>query len=205
MRVGIADRINAVPSIGWVLLIYGGARMIGAIVFQGVPDGRRLGQGLAVLGCAFVAIGWIKVLHTESDSYTGAFREDLRVLGSIQTAIPKPVSGSTIWTFGQPVLYAPEIPVFGNTWDMTTSVQLQYDNPTLASFVAQPGTEFVCGADGVKPSGAYLEPEAAALGSAYGSTYFVNTSTGEAVLINSQADCRRAASSFEPSPLLPPE
>jgi hypothetical protein len=205
MRVGIADRINAVPSIGWVLLLYGGARMIGAIVFQGVPDGRRLGQALAVLGCAFVAIGWIKVLHTESDSYTGAFREDLRVLGSIQAAIPKPVSGSTIWTFGQPVLYAPEIPVFGNTWDMTSSVQLQYDDPTLASFVAQPGTEFVCGADGVKPSGAYLEPEAQSLGSAYGSTYFVNTSTGEAVQIDSQADCRRAASSFEPSPFLPPE
>jgi hypothetical protein len=103
------------------------------------------------------------------------------------------------------VLYAPEIPVFGNTWDMTTSVQLRYDDPTLASFVALPGTEFVCGATGVKPSGAYLEPEARVLGSAYGSTYFVNTSTAEAERIDSQAECRRAASSFEPSPELPPE
>ena len=59
----------------------------------------------------------------------------------------------------------PEIPVFGNTWDMTTAVQLQYDDPTLESFVALPGTVFDCGAKEVKPGGAYLEPEASALAS----------------------------------------
>jgi hypothetical protein len=202
LRVGDGSRINAVASIGWVLLFYGGARMIGAIVFQGVPDGRRFGQAFALLGCAFVAVGWVKVLHAESDSYTGAFREDLRVLSSIQAAIPQPAHEGTIWTFGQPVLYAPEVPVFGNTWDMTSAVQLQYDDPSLASFVAQPGTVFDCGTEGVKPAGAYLEPEAKTLESPYGRTYFVNTVSREAVRINSQAECRRAASSFEPSPFI---
>jgi hypothetical protein len=209
LRVGIADRINAVPSIGWVLLFYGGARMIGTIVFQGVPDDRPglfdkryLGQGLALVGCALVTIGWIHTLHAESDSYTGAFNEDLRVLASIQTTIPEPAQKSTIWTFGQPVLYAPEIPVFGNTWDMTSAVQLQYNDPTLTSYVALPETVFNCGPKEVKPSVAYPEPEAKALASSYGRTYFVNTVTGEAVKIDSQAECRRAASSFEPSPLI---
>jgi hypothetical protein len=208
LRVGIANRINAVPSIGWVLLFYGGARMIGAIVFQGVPDDgpgllgrRRLGQALAVVGCALVALGWVKTLHAESDSYTGAFKEDLRVLASIQSAIPDPTPEGTIWTFGQPVLYAPEIPVFGNTWDMTTAVQLQYDDPSLTSYVALPETVFDCGPKEIKPGGpGYLEPEASALASPYGRTYFIDTNTGEAVKIDSQAECLRAASSFVPSP-----
>lgn len=205
MRVGIADRINAVPSIGWVLLFYGGARVIGALIFQSVPNGRRLGQAVAVVGCCLVAIGWIRVLHEESDSYTGAFREDLRVLNSIQTAIPDPTPESTIWTFGQPVLYAPEIPIFGNTWDMTTSVQLRYDDPSLTSYVALPEVQFKCTSTGVEPSVAYSAEEAPILASTYGHTYFINTNTGENVRIDNQAECRRAASSYEPSPLLPPE
>ena len=208
VRVGIADRINAVPSIGWVLLFYGGARMIGALVFQAVPNGRRLAQSLALLACALVAIGWIRTLHAESNSYTAAFREDVRVLNTIQAAIPSPAPEAIIWTFGQPVEIAPEIPVFGNTWDMTAAVQLRYDDPMLASYVALPGTVFNCLANEAEPGGAYggsetpwNEPHR----SEYGRTYFVNTVTGHAVRIDSQAECRRAANSFEPSPLLPAE
>lgn len=204
MRVGIADRINAMPSIGWILLLYGGARMVGVLVFQGIPNRRLLAQGLAVLGCALLAVGWIKVLTAESDSYTGAFREDLRVLNTIQTALPEPTPESTIWTFGQPVLYAPEIPVFGNTWDMTTSVQLQYDDPTLASYVALPGTVWNCKANEVEPTVSYTPEEAAAVASEYGKTYFMDTTTGEYEAIESQAECRRAINSFELAPLLPP-
>lgn len=204
MRVGIADRINSVPSIGWVLLFFAAARMIGAMVFQGVPNGRRLAQGVAVIGCALIALGWIRVVTAESDSYTAAFREDLRVLHAVQTAIPTPAPESTIWTFGQPVLYAPEIPIFGNTWDMTSSVRLQYDDPTLASYVAYPETVFNCLADSVEPGGAYQEEEAKVLTSPYGKTYFVDTNTGKAVRIESQSQCRQAAETFEPSPLLPP-
>ncbi len=204
LRVGIADRMNAVPSIGWVLLFYGGARMLTLLLFQGVPNARRIAQVAAVVGCALVAVGWVKVVHAESNSYTAAFREDLRVLSVIQTALPKPPPEATIWTFGQPVLIAPEIPVFGNTWDMTTSVQMQYDDPTLKSYVAGPETKFICKAKEVEPSGFnYSEAEAPLLASPYGLTYFVNTVTGEYVRIDSQAACEKAAATWEPSPILP--
>jgi MFS family permease len=205
LRVGDGSRINAMPSIGWVLMFYGGARMVAALVFQGVPDGRRIAQGAAIVGCLLIGIGWVRSLHSEADDYTGAFREDERVLNTIQTSIPKPVSGSTIWTFGQPVLYAPEIPVFANTWDMIGSVQLQYGDPTLRSLVALPGIEFKCTPDSVEPAVAYSEEEAPILASPYGKTYFINTSTGENVLIKSQAECEQVAGTYEPSPLLPPE
>jgi hypothetical protein len=205
LRVGDGSRINAMPEIGWVLMFYGGARMLAALVFRGIPDGRRIAQAVAIAGCVLIAIGWVRSLHTEGDNYTGAFREDIRVLNTIQTAIPEPVEGSTIWTFGQPVLYAPEIPVFANTWDMIGSVQLQYDNPTLSSLVALPGTTFNCLAEGVEPAGAYPEAEGKLLASPYGKTYFIDTNTGENVLIGNQAECLRAASSFVPSPLFPGE
>jgi hypothetical protein len=206
LRVGDGSRINAVPSIGWVLLFYGGARLVGVLVFQEVPNRRRLAQGLAILACALVAIGWIRSLRAESDSYIGAFREDLRVLATVQTEIPQPAPESTIWTFGQPVLYALEIPVFANTWDMTTAIQLQYDDPSLTSYVALPETTFDCRAHELVPGGAYAEGTLnSALASAYGRTYFINTVTGEAVQIDSRADCLQAAETFEPSPLLPPE
>jgi hypothetical protein len=208
LRVGIADRMNAVPSIGWVLLFYGAARMLGVLAFQGVPSGRRLAQSFAVLGCVLVAVGWIKTLHAESNSFTGAFKEDVRVLATIQTAIPEPAPESTIWTFGQPVQIAPEIPIFGNLWDMTSSVKLQYDDASLVSYVAFPETVFNCRAHEVVPGGPiYAEAGGATwnspLGSSYGRTYFVDTNTGEAVRIDSKAQCEQAAASFEPSPPFP--
>jgi hypothetical protein len=208
LRVGIADRMNAVPSIGWVLLFYAGARMLGALAFQGVPNGRRPAQAAAVLGCVLVAVGWIRTLNAESDSFTAAFREDLRVLSTIQTAIPEPTPEATIWTFGQAVEIAPEIPIFGNPWDMTASVQLQYDDPTLLSYVAYPETMFDCRAHELVPSGpSYQEGGGpnwhSPLSSPYGRTYFINTNTGEAVLIDSRADCLQAAATFEPSPWFP--
>jgi hypothetical protein len=208
MRSGIANRINAVPSIGWVLMLYAGARLVGALVFQEVPNRRRLAQAFAVLACALVAFGWIRDLSAESDSYTAAFREDARVLSTVQAAIPDPDPKSTIWTFGQPVFIAPEIPIFSNTWDMTGAIQLQYHDPTLISYVALPETKFNCNEHQVEPTGPDREGDSTwnnLLGSPYGRTYFVDTSTGHAMRIDTQAECRRAANSFEPSPLLPVE
>jgi len=206
LQPGMGNRVNAVPSIGWVLLLYGGARMIGALVFRGVPRARRLAQAFAVLGCALLAIGWVKTLRAESHSYTNAFLEDERVLNATQSAIPRPSPEGTIWTFGQPVQIAPGIPIFGNTWDMTTAIQLRYDDPTLQSYVAYPGTLFNCLAQAVEPGGPYQEGENPwnnALRSPYGRTYFIDTGSGHAVRIDTQAECRRAASSFVPSPELP--
>lgn len=206
LEPGIGNRVNAVPSIGWILLLYGGARTVGALVFRDTPRSRTLAQGFAILGCALLAIGWVKTLRAESHSYTNAFLEDERVLNVTQGAIPRPRTEGTIWTFGQPVQIAPGIPIFGNTWDMTTAIQLRYDDPTLKSYVAYPGTLFNCLPQAVEPGGAYQEGEQtwnSALRSPYGRTYFIDTGSGRAVRIGSQEECRRAASSFVPSPELP--
>jgi hypothetical protein len=207
LGAGIANRINAVPSIGWVLILYSGAMLFATLAFRELPKARLLSSGLATLACALIAISWIKTLDSESDAYTRAFGEDERVLQVIRTALPDPPPYSTIWTFGQPVEIIPGVPVFGNTWDMTTSVQLTYDDPTINSYVALPETSFYCLAHGIAPGGAYQEDGTERpnrlLGSPYGRTYFVDTVDGRVRPIRTARECHEGALEFQPSPALP--
>ena len=203
---GIANRVNLVPSIGWVLVLYAGLMLVTTLAARGFPRARLLASGFAILACGLIAGGWLKSISTDSDNFTRAYEEDLRVLAAIQGAIPEPRSHSTIWTFGQPVELVQGVPIFGNTWDMTTSVQLSYGNPTILSYVAYPETGFRCEGGAVVPNGPSWggENPNRLFGSPYGRTYFVDTSSGEAVRIDSAAQCRAAAGRFEPSPQYPP-
>jgi hypothetical protein len=205
LGAGIANRINAVPSIGWVLILYAGVMLASTLALQRLPEAAKLRTGLAALVCALIAASWIGPIRTESRAYTKAFEEDERVLLAIRTAIPRPPPGSTIWTFGQPVEVRPGIPVFGNTWDMTSSVQLTYDDPTLRSYVGLPEVAFSCAKERIEPGGSYGvpgEPLNKSLGSGYGRTYFLDTTSGRVELLRTPADCRHAARTFAPSPAL---
>jgi hypothetical protein len=203
MGFGIADRVNAVPSIGWVVVLYAGAMLVGTLAFRGLSRARLLSSGLAAVACALIAIGWLKTLANYSDAYVHAYSEDTRVLATIQTALPDPPPRSTIWTFGQPVEIVPGVPVFGNTWDMTSSVRLTYNDPTLTSYVAYPGTTFACRKQMVVPRGVYVGVPGPDSGSPYGRTYFIDTTVGHVQSIRSPAQCRRASASFPRSPALP--
>ena len=205
---GIADRVNAVPSIGWVLSLYALIMLSATLVFRGVTGSRALTSALVSLACALVAIGWMQSISRDSDAYTSAHIEDQRVLAVIRAVLPEAPTHGTIWTFGQPVEIAPGVPVFGNTWDMTTSVQLMYDDPTIRSFVGFPGTTFECAPQAIVPGGHAAYPPAdpgqpSAFSSTYGTTYFVDTVTGRTEALLDPAQCRHAAESFERSPPLP--
>jgi hypothetical protein len=202
MGPGIINRVNAIPSIGWVLILYAGLVLAGTLAFRGMSRARAMSSGLAALACALIAVGWIKSINADSDAFTRAYAENVRVLATIESALPEPPPGSTVWTFGQPVEIVPGVPVFGNTWDMTASVQLTYDEPTLSSYVAYPATSFACGRDGVAPAGVYAVEGApnAELASPYGRTYFIDTVSGRLARIRSQGECRAAARSFPRSP-----
>jgi len=202
---GVANRVNAVPSIGWVLVVYAVLMLAATLAFRGLPRARPISSIGAAVACALISVGWVRSVNDYSDYFTGAYLEDVRVLTTIRQEIPDPRPDSTIWTFGQPVEFAPGVPVFGNTWDMTGSVQLQYDDPTLTSLVGQEGTTFHCKQDEVLPGGPTYavdgEPNPA-LSSPYGRTYFIDTSTGRVAQIGNRRQCLRAARSFERSPIL---
>jgi len=206
LGLGIADRINFVPSFGWMLMLYGGAMLAATLVLRDVPRAARWTSALAALVCALIAAGWLRQIGDYSAYYTQAYAEDVRVLETMKRTLPDPQPHSTIWTFGQPVEVSPGVPVFGNTWDMTASVKLAYDDGTLVSLVAYPESEFKCLADRVDPGGRYAvegkTPPANT--SAYGRTYFLDTSAGEVTKIDNRKQCEAAAGKYPLSPDYPP-
>jgi hypothetical protein len=202
---GVGDRVNAVPSLGWVLILYSGAALAANLAFRGMPRARLLSSVGAAAACALIAIGWVKTVNSYSDAFTSAYAEDTRVLAMIKDVLPQPKAESTIWTFGQPVQFIPGVPVFGNTWDMTGSVQLAFDDPSLTSLVAYPETTFDCTDDQVLPGGAYAvegKPDPG-FSSRYGRTYFIDTVSGRITQIQSRSQCREAAHEFHRAPPLP--
>lgn len=205
---GIGDRVNLVPSFGWVLMLYAGAMILATLLLREVPRARRWISVAAALPLALIAAGWLSVIGEFSGYFTRAYQEDVRVLTTMQEHLPHPKQGSTIWTFAQPVEIGPAVPVFGNTWDMTQSVRLKYDDPTLTSLVAYPESEFECAPEGVNPKGRYAvdgvtPPEYI---TPYGKTYFIDTTSGENALIGNRKQCEAALVSgkFPLAPLGPP-
>jgi hypothetical protein len=208
LQAGIGDRVNLVPSFGWILMLYAGAMLLATLILRDVPRARRWISVAAAGGCALIAAGWLSAIGSFSGYFTRAYQEDVRVLTTMQEHLPNPKSGSTIWTFAQPVEEGPGVPVFGNTWDMTQSVRLKYNNPTLTSLVAYPESEFECTPDGVNPKGRYAvngvtPPEYI---TPYDKTYFIDTTSGENTLIRNRNQCEAALASgkYPLSPLGPP-
>ena len=205
---GIADRVNAVSSIGWVLALYALFVLAATLAFRHRSYTRRLTSAAVVVACAFLGANWLRSISVDASAYTRAYREGQRTLAVVRAAVPDPKPNSTIWTFGQPVEIAPGIPVFGNTWDMTASVALMYRDRTLRSYVGFPGTTFECRSDVIVPGGnedypPTPSPHVGEFASSYGSTYFVDTTSGQFELIRTPKQCLRAAGLFERSLELP--
>ncbi|MBS1675751.1 MAG: hypothetical protein JST08_00050 [Actinobacteria bacterium] len=203
---GIGDRVNLVPSFGWVLMLYAAAMLLATLILRDIPRGRRWVSVVAAIGCALIAAGWLRTIGDFSGYFTRAYQEDVRVLTTMREHLPNPKRGSTIWTFGQPVEEGPGVPVFGNTWDMTQSVRLKYDDPTLTSLVAYPESEFECTPEGVNPKGRYevegqTPPQYISL---YGKTYFIDTTSGRYTAIENREQCEVAIAKYPLSPYLPP-
>jgi hypothetical protein len=205
---GIADRVNAVPEIGWVLILYALLGLVAHLAFAGRSRARVLIPSTIAAGAILLAAHWLPSIARDSRHYVDAYREGQRTLGVVRAAVPDPAPGSTIWTFGQPVEVAPGIPVFGNTWDMTGSVALMYRDASIRAYVGFPGTIIECRQRWLVPSGnaSYppaISPEANEFASRYGSLYFVDTVSGQFEPIDSRGGCLHALRSFHLSPELP--
>jgi hypothetical protein len=205
---GIADRINAVAGVGWVLALYAGTGLL-AVLLAGRQRTRVAVPAVLLAGATLLIAAWLPIVARDSRDYVAAYREGRRALAAVRSAVPDPAPGTTIWTFGQPVQIAPGVPVFGNTWDMTDSVALMYRDATIRSYVDFPGTILECRANWLAPFGngsypAATPPESSEFASRYGSIYFVDTVTGQSAAIGSRGGCLRALRVFHPSPELPP-
>lgn len=205
--VGIADRVNAAAGIGWVLVLYAGLGLL-AVLVAGRRRSRALVPTVIAAGAIVLLAAWLPLITKDSRDYVAAYREGQRTLAVVHSALPDPAPGTTIWTFGQPVQIAQGVPVFGNAWDMTDSVDLMYRDPSIRSYVGFPGTILECRAHWLAPYGnvnypATSPPEASEFASRYGTIYFVDTVTGRSEPIGSRGECLRALRVFHLSPEFP--
>jgi hypothetical protein len=206
MAAGIGDRVNLVPSFGWVLMLYAATMLLATLIFRDIPRARRWISVGAASVCALISVGWLQTIGEYSSFYEYGHGEDERVLTIMQEHLPHPKHGSTIWTFGQPVEIVPYVPVFGNTWDMTSSVKLRYDDNSLTSLVAYPESEFECTANRVVPNGRYLVGgrNSREFTSAYGETYFMDTTSGDYTRIENRKQCEAAVTKYPLATDYPP-
>lgn len=199
VRYGIGNRINGVPSIGWALLLVSIGMLAATLAARAIPRSRRYVQAIALCAVLLVAVQYIGQLRTDAGRYDRAFKNGAKALATMRAkVVPKPPSGAMIWTFAQPIEQVPGIPVFGNTWDMTSSVQLMWRDQTISSVPVYPDLKFDCQRGSVGPAGErfgkgrYRVP--------YGKAYFVDTATGVYAVPPNRAACLLIARQWGPSP-----
>jgi MFS family permease len=188
---GIGNRINNVAGIGWMVFLTALITLAATLALRGARRPRAAVIGATVAGTLLLTVNYLGQVHRDSRDFESAFAEGQHVLTMVRHAMPRPAHGSTIWTFGQPIQVRDGIPVFGATWDMTTSVQVTWDDPSLYSYIAYPGTTFACTKTGVAPSyGGGLYDQV------YGKTIFINTVDGSYAVIRTRRQCEKLAPAF---------
>jgi len=186
---GIGNRVNNVASIGWALLLVSIVMIVTTLVGRVSLQSRRFAQAIALVALLLVALQYVDQLRTDAKRYQRAYTTGAAALATMQESVPKPPAGAMVWTFGQPIEQVPGIPVFGNTWDMTSSVQLMWRDSTIYSVPAYPDLQFDCGSGMVGPAGDLLEEGPYRV--RYGKAYFVNTVTGAYAVPRNRPECLR--------------
>jgi len=206
---GIADRINAVAAIGWVLFLYASIALTATLATRRLREASLYAGLVTAVLAVGLGLSWLDRISEESSAYVAATEEGDRVLDVIERAVPEPKRGAAIWAFGQPVEVSPGVPVFANHWNMSAAVALTYRDRRVRGFVAFPGTSFACRPEGIVPGGhgEYTPPPPGTLGqfgSRYGRTYFVDTVRGQFATVTSRRQCLDLQYAFPRSPQLPP-
>jgi hypothetical protein len=202
---GFGNRVNALATPGYMIIVYSLLMIGGILAFRSFPDSRRWAAGLAALVAIALGAEYVSEVDRDKGLYARAHDEIERVLGTIEGSVPTPAPGSTLYAFEQPIEVAPGVPVFGLSFgDFDSALILLWDQPQLRAFPHFPGTVFECLGDRLQASGhpAYgptFHP------SPYGLTVFVNSRSGIYTVISNRKQCRAAVRRYAPGSPPPPK
>ena len=194
---GIANRMNVLPSIGFVLLTYAAIVVLVLLVARIVPVVARYVVPLTVVVAAILGASYYTRLSDDQRLYQRAYAIGAETLAMMKRSMPPPPSGSTIYSFGQPIEVVPGVPVFGNTWDLTGAVQLLWDDHSLVGLPAFPGVTFACGRETMRPT---LPRYGGTFESRYGRTVLFDAPSGRSELIANREQCQTLTTRFAPGP-----
>jgi hypothetical protein len=182
---GIANRFSAAAAPGEVVMLVALAFLVG-IAAAALTRRRRLQTPLAVALLAIAAAGMVRTEVRHQRVWADSWTQAQGVQGAIRRALgPELPPGARVVTFRHTLFLAPEVPVFGTTWDLRGAVRLLYDDPTLEGQPFNPG--YSCDPDGMRAR----SPGAADILLPYGDLFFVDATTYRGARVADQRACGR--------------
>jgi hypothetical protein len=207
LKLGLENRGNVFAALPFAALIYS-VLMAGAAVLAGSLRARRVVTAtVAVAGVLLVAAGYVdRVLDDKRLWRTAAERQD-DVLAAVERALGVPAGGSTIYTFGHVGQVSPGVPVFSESWDLSTAVQVEWEDDSLTGYPILQGTTIACGAREMVPfraHGGYVNSSLGReQGARYGTAFVVDVAAGRADRIDDRSDCLTTIPAYPLEPFYP--
>jgi hypothetical protein len=212
-KPGLENRVNIIAALPIALFVYMLATLLALLVIPRAFRWRpRLTIGLVTLFAVALAVDYGIRLHHDEGNWRRAYAAERGVLTTLRAVLPHPAPGTTILTFGVPAQVAPRIPVFYDTWDLTSAAQITLHQPSLNAYPALESARFGCSAYGLIPilptpsTYEFLDPKVNGqqLPLPYGHVDFVDVPGRRVLPISSQRQCLRVVGRFRPGPLESP-
>jgi len=198
--LGVGNRVNAFAALGCVTVAYALAMLFGTLAFRGLKGARAAAVTTAALVAVAIGAGYIDLVRADAGFWDRAYQQEQYVLGTINRLVPNPRHGSTILAVGQPLFYAPGIPVFAASWDLDGAVKIQYRDHSVRAQPVAPGETVACRPDGVALLPGGSPPGRPIVSSPYGRTYIVHVPQAEPALVRSLRACVALAPHLKPGP-----
>ena len=195
---GLANRTNAIASIGFIGAVYAVAVLAGTLLFRGLPGWRPLSAVTAVAVAGFLFAGYQDRVRDSAAVWDRAYAQEQMVLGAVRAGLPELPPRSVVLTFGHPTVSEnPGLPIFSSFWELRSAVQVVYDDPSLDAYPALPDTQVVCTQRGAHFTGGGYDEWA---GAEYGRVYLLDVAGAKVRRLRSPRECRAAVPEFHPGP-----
>jgi len=190
---GIDDRVQTFAAFGFVVAAYSVLAL--AAILAG---GRRGRVTVAIIGAGTILIGagFVQRVREDINHYDDAAAHQRYFLSRLQTVLPHPEPGATIFTFGYPAESAPGVPIFRTAFELRGAVDLRWNDRSLR------GVPIYRRTVSCRPAGVSARLAGGRSAAAYGHAAFVDLPTGRTRHIGSRAGCAAALRIFKPGPVL---
>lgn len=159
LQPGVGNRVNDIAAIGYALVVYAAAALVGTLVFRELPHSRLLVGTLTALIAVVIGVGYARHIDTDEAAWHQSVVLQRMILTTLRTHISPPPRGTNVVTLDAPIEAAPGVVVFQATWDLNAAVQLLWNDATLKAYPMAPGLHITCrrtqlliGASGSPPS-----------------------------------------------------
>jgi hypothetical protein len=199
-QAGMGNRINAIASVGLVLVVYAALRIGAALVSR---CGRRAPAVAAAL-TAFVTVallaGYVRDTRADVTIWNRAFASEVATLAFVRTSLPHPPPNSTIYVVRQPQYDTPDVPIFV-AWDFRPALRFAYGGaPILAAWAVPWSVPFHCQSGVIYPLKWGWNQ---AHGAQYGNVWIIDVATRAVWRIADRASCLAATEAVAALPPAP--